>query len=150
MSVFSVFCQNDECRWNQNGECGRDVISIDYDNECQDFESYLDDAEWQKPFWKRMIDTETNQIYRVLFHGKEIEINGLKFFVEVSSSYASATEESTGLNCGERDRLESRIEKIIEKIAKGDIPPLETFPIGEYDKKTRRVKPQQAEQKGGE
>ena len=145
---MTVFCQSEECRWYKGGECDRGVISLDCDNECEDFESYLDDAEWQKPYWKRLIDGETKQIYRVLFHGKEIEIKGIKFFVDNNSDYAIATEETTGLGCGQRCDLESRIEKIIDNISRANYPPLETLPIGEYDKKTRRVKPNQTEQKG--
>ena len=140
---MTVFCQSDECRFNQNGICGKDAIDITYDNECDAFESYLDDAEWQKPYWKRMIDRETNQIYRVLFHGKEIELKGLKFFVDTNSYYASVTEATTGLNAGERDKLESRIEKIIDFVSKFDQPPLEMLPIGEYDPKTRKITPKQ-------
>lgn len=145
---MTVFCQSEECRWNKSGECDRGVISLDCYNECEDFESYLDDAEWQKPYWKRLIDRETKQVYRVLFHGKEIEIKGMKFFVDVNSDYAMTTEETTGMGCGKRCDLESSIEKIIEHIAKFDMPPLETLPIGEYDVKTRKVTPKQAEQKG--
>ena len=137
---MTVFCQLEECKWNKNGECDRGVISLDCDGECEDFESYLDDAEWQKPYWKRMIDRETKQVYRVLFYGKEIEIKGIKFFVDVNSDYATATEEITGLNAGKRCELERRMEKIIEYIPKCN-PPLETLPIGEYDKKTGKVKP---------
>ena len=136
---MTVYCQSEECKWNKCGECDRGVISLDCDNECEDFESYLDDAEWQKPYWKRIEDRKTKRVYRVLFRGKEIEIKGLKFFVDVNSYYASATEENSGLNCGERKRLEERIEKIIEKLAKLDLPPLESLPIGEYDKKTGKV-----------
>ena len=140
---MTVYCQSEECRWNKNGECDRSCISLDYDNECEDFESYLDDAEWQKPYWKRLVDRETKHVYRVLFHGKEIEIKGLKFFVDVKSDYAYATEESTGLNCGYGCELEGRIEKIIDAIAKLDLPPLESLPVGEYDEKTRKVTPKQ-------
>lgn len=142
-----VFCQSEDCKFNKNGECDRGVISLDFENECEDFESYLGDAEWQKPYWKRMIDQETKQVYRVLFHGKEIELNGLKFFVDTNSDYASVTEETTGLNAGHRDQLESRIEKIIEFISKSDLPPLETLPIGEYVPETRKIRPKQ---EGGE
>jgi hypothetical protein len=138
---MTVYCQSEECRFNKNGECDRGVISLDYDNECEDFESYLDDAEWQKPYWKRLIDIETKKVYRVLFHGKEIEINGMKFFVDVNSDYAITTEATTGFGCGQRCDLESRLEKIRENMAKIDFPPLETLPIGEYDEKTRKVKP---------
>ena len=136
---MTVYCQSEECKWNKCGECDRGVISLDCDNECEDFESYLDYAEWQKPYWKRIEDIKTKRVYRVLFRGKEIEIKGLKFFVEVKSDYASATEENSGLNCGERCELEGRIEKIIENLAKLDLPPLESLPIGEYDKKTGKV-----------
>lgn len=138
---MTVYCQSEECRFNKNGECDRGVISLDCYNECEDFESYLDDAEWQKPYWKRLIDRETNKVYRVLFHGKEIEINGMKFFVDVNSDYAMTTEATTGFGCGQRCDLESRLGKIRENMAKHDFPPLETLPIGEYDKKTRKVKP---------
>ncbi len=140
---MTVYCQSEECRWNKNGECDRGVISLDYDNECGDFESYLDDAEWQKPYWKRLEDRETKQVYRVLFHGKEIEIKGIRFFVDVKSDYAYATEESTGLNVGYISEVEGRIEKITEAIAKLDLPPLESLLVGEYDEKTRKVTPKQ-------
>ena len=142
---MTVYCDNDECKWNQNYECNRGVISLDCDGECEDFESYLDDAEWQKPYWKRLVDRETNQVYRVLFHGKEIEIKGVKFFVDVSNEYASATEETTGLNCGSRGELERRIDKIIENLTKFNLPPLDTLPVGEYDKKTRKVRQKEGE-----
>ena len=146
---MTVFCQSEECKWNKCGECNRGVISLDCDNECEDFESYLDDAEWQKPYWKRMmLNGKADETCRVLFHGKEIEIKGIKFFVDVNSDYASATEETTGVNCGNRCELEKRIDKIIENIAKCDMPPLETLPIGEYDKRTRRVTPKRVEQEG--
>jgi hypothetical protein len=143
-----VYCDLDTCRYNKNYECYRGTISLDCDGECQDFESLYDDPEWQKPYWKRLLDRDTKQIYRVLFHGKEIEIKGRKFFVDVNSDYATATEETTGLSCGSRCDLEERIDKIIENIAKCNLPPLETLPIGEYDEKTRRVKPKQTEQEG--
>ena len=150
---MTVFCQAEECKWNQDGECNRGVISLDLDNECEDFESYLDDAEWQKPYWKRMIDRTADQVYRVLFHGKEIEINGRKFFVDTKSAHALVTEETTGMGCGHRDELEGRFEKIIEAIEKSDLPPLESLPIGEYDRKTGKVKPWKAdpeEEKGSQ
>ena len=145
---MTVYCELDTCKYTHNCECNRGVISLDFEGECQDFENLYDDAEWQKPYWKRLIDRETNQIYRVLFHGKEIEVKGRKFFVDVNSDYASATEETTGLSCGERHYLEGRIDKIIEYIAKCELPPLESLPIGDYDEKTRRVKPKKAEQEG--
>ena len=44
---MTVYCQSDECRFNKDGECNRGVISLDCDNECEDFESYTDDPEWQ-------------------------------------------------------------------------------------------------------
>ena len=147
--MATVFCQSEACKWYKNGECGREEISLDYDNECENFESYLDDEEWQKPYWKRCFDTETKQAYRVLSHGKEIEIKGLKFFVVVDGDYAVATEKTTGVSCGHRCQLESSIEKIIEKIQKYDIPSLETLPIGEYDEKTGRIMPLPEAPKGG-
>lgn len=147
-----VLCHSIECKWYNGGECDRGVISLDLDNECECFESYLDEAEWQKPFWKRMIDRETKQAYRVLFHGKEIEIKGRKFFVDNNSDYAIVTDGITGLGCGQKSELETRIDLIIERCPKFDIPLLETLPIGEYDTKTGKVTPKQDNpaEKGGE
>lgn len=138
---MTVYCQSDECRFNKDGECNRGVISLDCDNECEDFESYLNDPEWQKPFYKRLIDPKTKKIYRVLYRGKDIEVKGRKFYVDTDSSYALATDEITGLGCGQRKDLESRIDKILENISKCNIPPLDTLPVGIYDLKTREVRP---------
>ena len=146
MSV-TVWCESDDCKWNKNGECDRGVISLDCDNECSDFESYLDESEWKNPFWKRMQDRETKRIFRVLYYGKEIEVSGRKFFVESKSYYAYATDAITGFGAGKQGELEKRIEAIMKAAEKLDIPPLESLPIGEYDEKTRRVIPKEGEQK---
>lgn len=143
--MTTVYCSSEDCKWYRNGECDRGSITLDYDNECDDFESYLDTDEWQKPYWKRMIDREIEQIYRVSFHGKEIEIKGVKFFVDDNSDFATATEETTGLNAGRRCDLERNIDRIIEAISKGQIPPLETLPIGEYDPVTGKITPKEGE-----
>ena len=143
---MTVYCQSEECRYYRYGQCGKDVIFLDCDNECDDFESYLDDEEWQKPYWKRMCDSETKQVYRALFHGKEIEIQGVKFFVDNNSDYAYATESTTGLNVGARCNLENRIEKIKEFLSKNDLQALESLPIREYDEKTGKSKPKEAEE----
>ena len=144
---MTVYCDADSCRYNKNYECYRGTIYLDSDGECQEFENLYDDPEWQKPYWKRTIDRDTNQVYRVLSHGKGIEIKGVKFFVDINNDYATATEETTGLSCGSKCDLEERIDKIIESVAKVTLPPLETLPIGEYDNKTGKVKPKQEEQK---
>lgn len=142
-----VFCEAEDCKWFKDGECCRGTISLDDYKECQDFESYLDEAEWQKPFWKRMLSKDTKEIFRVLFHGKEFEMKGLKLFVESNSDYATVTEGTTGLGVGEKHELEKKIDKVIEYMSKNTLTPLEELPIGEYDKKTGAVKPKQTEVK---
>lgn len=137
--MSTVYCYSEDCKYFLHGVCGRDSIDLDYDNQCEDYESYLDDEEWQKPYWKRMLDRETKQVYRSLYHGKEIEIQGLKFFIDVNGDYANATEATTGLSVGHRCDIENRIDKIKEFISKTDLPPLESLPIGKYDEKTRIV-----------
>ena len=136
-----VYCQSEYCRWNAGYQCNRGAISLDLDNECEDFESYLDDEEWKSPYWKRMIDHETKQVFRVLYHGKKIEMDGVNFFVGSNSDYAIATEETTGLSCGQICDIESRIGTIIEKMPGFNLRLLEELPVGVYDEKTRRVKP---------
>jgi hypothetical protein len=143
----TVWCESEDCKWNKNGECDRGVISLDCDNECCDFESYLDEAEWKKPFWKRIQDSKTKQIFRVLYYGKEIDVNGRKFFVESKSDYAYATDAITGCRAGRQAELKNRIEAIMKAASKLDFPLLESLPIGVYDEKTRRVLPKEGEQK---
>lgn len=134
---MTVWCKREECRFCLNGICKSDVIGIDEDGECEDFESYLEQAAWQKPFWKRMIDKENNIICRVLYHGLEFEIKGRKFFVDHKGEYANATDAITGLAAGNKMYLEERIDKINE-VAADVKPPLEELPIAIYDEKTRK------------
>jgi hypothetical protein len=115
------------------------VISLDCDGQCGDYEDYRDDKEWQTPYWKRLMCRDPKQAVRCLFHGKEIEIGGIKFFVDVKGDYTYATEKTTGLSAGRVGELENRIEKIRLSIEKCDFPPLDTLPIGEYDEKTGKV-----------
>ena len=77
----------------------------------------------------------------MLFYGKEIKIEGRKFYVESGSSYCTATDGETGLGCGQICDLETRIEKIMENISKCNIPPLDSLPEGEFDEKTHKVGP---------
>jgi hypothetical protein len=136
---MTVYCQSEECKYFRYGECGKDSIFLNYDNECDDYESYLNEEEWQKPYWKRMRDRVTKQEYRALYYGKEIEIQGLKFFIDVNSDYAYATEATTGLSVGARCDIENRIDKIKEFLSKTDLLSLESLPIGEYDEITKKV-----------
>lgn len=136
---MTVFCENDSCRWNENFNCCRSVISLDCDGQCEDYEDYRNDKEWQTPYWKRLMCRDSKQAVRCLFHGKEIEIGGIKFFVDVRGDYAYATEKTTGFTACRVGELENRIEKIRLSIEKCDFPPLDTLPIGEYDKKTGKV-----------
>jgi hypothetical protein len=82
---------------------------------------------------------DSKQAVRCLFHGKEIEIGGIKFFVDVRGNYAYATEKTTGFTACRVGELENRIEKIRSIIEKCDFSPLDTLPIGEYDEKTGKV-----------
>lgn len=132
-----VNCWNDECKYFQRGYCSLHTLTIDEDGECDSFENYRDALEWQKPFWKRMIDRDNNRICRVQYRGKEFEVKGRKFFVESNGDFADVTDAKTGLLCGQFQHIENRIDKIIEM---GDVvePLLESLPIATYDDKTRK------------
>ena len=86
---MNIFCRVDDCVYMENGFCKRGDISIDEDLECEDYQSYLDTEEWKKPFWKRMQDRDNNCVCRVKYYGKEIEINGRKFFAESNRASSS-------------------------------------------------------------
>ncbi len=136
---MKVYCRSDDCKWFEDRYCTADVITLSEGNECEDYESYLDTAEWRKPFYKRCKCKETKQIYRVLFYGKEIELNGRKFFIESKSNYATVTDAVTGYGCCDRCDLEERFYNILQKIAESNISPLESLPLGEFRERGRIV-----------
>lgn len=142
---MTVCCRSDDCKYFAEGYCTAGIISLSEDNECEDYECYLDTEEWRKPFWKRMKDPETQKIYRVRFYGKEIDVNGRKFFVQSKSYYALATDAITGYGACEQGELEKRFEKIMQAAEKLDIPPLESLPEGLCV--ARRIMPKEGEQK---
>lgn len=126
--MVDVFCDDTSCRWYQEGCCGRGVINI-CDGECEDFEDYHDDIEWQTPYWKRM--GSVGKQYKVKFFGKKIERDGIAFFVDTNSEYATCTEEASGLNAGKLCDLDGeRIEKVRDFMSKrhDDLPPIESLP----------------------
>lgn len=134
---MNVWCDCYECRYCEEGECKRKVISLNEGAECMDFESYREEKDWQTPFWKRMSDKENKQICRVRYYGKEFEVKGRKFYVEYKGEHSTATDGETGLSCGEKCDIEKRIDRII-KVAKTYKPSLEELPIATYDDKTRK------------
>lgn len=135
---MSVNCWNEECKHYEHGWCKSEHIVIGEDCNCETFEDYHKEAEWQTPFWKRMRDEETGKIARVKFYGKEIELHGRTVFVESKSAYASVTDKETGLLCGELGQIDKMRIEIINERAKcfGSI---ETFPIAFRDSKTRKL-----------
>lgn len=142
---MNIFCRVEDCRYMECGFCKRGDISIGEDFECEDYESYLDTEEWQKPFWKRMLDKDNHRICRVRYYGKEIEIKGRKFFVESKSEYAYITDATTGYSCGKRAYVDGNIDRIIER-ANEVKASLQELPIATYDEKTRTFT---YEKKGG-
>lgn len=133
---MNIFCAVDDCRYMEQGLCKRGDISINEDCECEDYESYHDTEEWQKPFWKRMKDDANNCVCRVKYYGKEIEINGRKFFAESKSAYARLTDEITGMSSGTIYQARDMFDKIVEATKKV-VPLLSELPIATYDEKTR-------------
>ena len=142
---MNIFCAVYDCKYMEQGLCKRGDISINEDCECEDYESYLDAEEWQKPFWKRMKDHDNNCVCRVKYYGKEIEINGRKFFAESKSAYAGLTDEITGMNSGRIDQARDMFDKIVEATKKV-YPPLLELPNATYDEKTRTF---HSQEKGG-
>ena len=135
---MGVYCWNENCKYNSHGCCQSNDIVIGEENDCETFVDYHEEAEWKTPFWKRMVDRETEETARVKFYGKEIEVHGRTFFVESKSGYASVTDKETGLLCGEFCKLdEKRVETINEKAKLwGSV---ETLPIARRDSKTGKL-----------
>lgn len=132
-----VWCDSYECKYCEEGQCKAEVIFIDEDNECRDFESYLEEKEWQTPFWKRMLDRDNNRVCRVQYYGKEFEVKDRKFYVESKSEYATVTDGETGLSVGTKCEIQKFIDKII-KLTLTIEPKLEDLPIATYNDKTRK------------
>ena len=133
---MNIFCRVDDCRYNERGFCKQENISISEDLECEDYESYLDTEEWKQPFFKRMLDKDNNRICRVKYYGKEIEINGRKFFDESISEYSYLNDELTGMGSGTIEFIKNNFDKVIESASKVDIP-LQELPIALYDEQKR-------------
>lgn len=134
---MNIFCRVDDCRYIECGLCKRGDITISEYFECEDYESYLDTEEWRKPFWKRMLDKDNNRICRVKYYGKEIEINGRKFFAESRNGYAHLTDEITGMMAGTYDYIKENLDLIVKASSKVETP-LQELPIATYDEKTRK------------
>jgi hypothetical protein len=138
--MTKALCWKDECKYLTDGSvCGRAVISLDEDGECENFEDYHDDAEWQTPFWKRMFDRERNQECRVKYIGKEIETGGRIFYIEINGYYASITDKETGLKCGDMAQFDDNVDIVgkIKEAAKKYTSVMD-LPIAVYDEKTRK------------
>ena len=133
---MKVLCNRYDCQFQNNGECCENIICLDEDGECMDYESYLEQKEWQTPYWKRMQDTKNNRICRVKYFGQEFEFRGRKFYVDERGDYAYVTDGATGMGCGMRWHLEERIDRIVEFAPKIE-PPLEELPTATYDPTTR-------------
>ncbi len=138
--MTKVLCWKDECKYLTDGcVCGCAVISLDEDGECENFEDYHNDKEWQTPFWKRMLDRERNQECRVKYIGKEIETGGRIFYIESNSYYASLTDKETGLLCGTMAKLNENVDIVgkIKEAAKKYTSVMD-LPIAVYDEKTHK------------
>ena len=131
-----VFCNRYDCKYQNKGECNAEIIRLDEDGECEAYENYLDQKEWQTPYWKRMNDEKNNRVCRVKWFGQEFEVKGRKFYADEKGDYVIVTDGATGLSCGQKCYIEERIDKIIE-LAATIKPPLEELPIATYDFKTR-------------
>lgn len=138
--MTTVYCNNSECKYLKDGmECGRIMLNLDEDGECEDFEDYHDDKEWQTPFWKRMFDRERKKEVRVEYKGKELEVGGRIFYVDSNSYYATLTDKETGLACGNMSRFNEDadlIGKIAECAKKYAL--VTELPIAEYDEKSHK------------
>ena len=135
-----ILCWRDDCKYLIDGSaCGCAQISIDEDGECECFEDYHEDAEWQNVYWKRMLDKERKQECRVKALGKKLEMGGRAFFIEDRSYHATLTDEETGLACGTIAHLNENVDIIgkIKERAKQFISVLE-LPIAVYCEKSRK------------
>ena len=150
--MTKVLCWKDECKYLTDGSvCGCALISLDEDGECETFEDYHNDKEWQTPFWKRMLDRERNQECRVKALGKKIEVGGRTFFMESRGYYAHLTDAETGLICGDLARLNEN-DDLVDKIKKKaeEYTPVMDLPMAIYDAKTRKFSYPEEESEGGE
>lgn len=134
---MTVSCWREDCTYCRDGYCLQEYLTIDEYGECTDFERVYDTDEWQKPFWKRMLDKDNNRVCRVKYFGKEVEIEGVKFFVESRSAFANATEETTGFSAGGISDVPGIIEKIKELLPQA-VPALDKLPIATYNEITRK------------
>lgn len=139
--MAEIKCYADTCKyWQEGNYCSCTEIEINEDSECDSYVFYKESEEWQTPFWKAMYEgKDKNKIGRVKYFGKEIEIEGRKFFIESKNRYTAVTDKETGLYCSELLELSDpeRIKKIKE--ASKNYPPVMSLPIAKFNEETKEL-----------
>lgn len=133
--MTSVGCWLTECKHNENGWCGKSIITIGEDKECEDFEHFCED--YHDSFWKACHTKEKGTFRKFIKNGKKIEYNGYVFYTEdkiTDSGNYFLTEARTGIGVCRFCELEKRWDKFLEMVA--DYPDASTYPIKESEDET--------------
>lgn len=125
-----IFCYADACRYNTDGYCDRDQITVGDELECTDYEYYFDTKEYQSEYFRAV---EKDGIhYKVRCRGRRAEENGITFFYvdKTLTDVTQIIEEQTGYMMYYKDLWNGFIpDKIKEILAEqenvADLPELE-------------------------
>ena len=83
--MTTVRCANTDCANNKDFICMLAVVS--FDGECEDYQCYMDTADYKKPYWKaydggKVSGGVPGKPYKLRAYGKRLIINGIECFTE--------------------------------------------------------------------
>lgn len=131
--MTTVFCDNYDCAYIDNGCCTRNYISIGEEHTygCDEYVAYDDCEEYRKKFYITIGNNGKPWAKAVMF-GKSIEYNGRTFFTTgrvTESGDFRVTDKRTGIDAGTFAHLKARWDYFIQK--EKDFPDVESLPLAE-------------------
>lgn len=135
-----VYCTNSECTGYVDGECIKDYISIG-DNEydiCEDYECYRETAEYQHEFFI-CVKAKDGRTAKAVKEGKLIEYKGVAFYTtddDRRPDFMNVTDIRTGLGMSFAMLQDEKWWQMYLKQSKKQ-PDVQTYPLAEWDERSR-------------
>lgn len=131
-----IFCANTDCTGCKDYLCIREFISIgeNEDGVCEDYEYYLDTAEYQTEFYI-CVKAKGGKRAKAIKKGKQIQYNGVIFYT-TEKDITTVTDSVTGLLGTFAALQDPEMWKKYLEIKK-TTPNVQTLPLAEWDEKSR-------------
>lgn len=98
--MTDILCDEVNCIWYKNEECDAGKIVCSCDG-CRTFQDYMDLPEYQCEYWEAIVRKSKKDIVRKRRKGKEVMVNGVKFYTRDNMKWGERciylTDARTGL-----------------------------------------------------